>query len=591
MMLQNVHSLVTGTAAIILAVAFANGARAFEPTTIPTAAAGVAAPRCAVGQPCTFAGPTFACDYAGAEKIALAGPVQGAEVGASLVREQGCQTIAAGRAVATEATKSAQVIYLTESSQHLGYMPVGVFASGATGSRAGCDQPGFCAVRPGAQIPLCPTVESLALPTLEARSAAKCLHISDSNAGEVTSVAEKTIRLANMFGGKPPYQSSYYAAGGDFVRLDLQPYPTPAARGWCRPETWCVTAVTALFCTDKAAPARIEAAPLGEPRRLAVQAEPSCRFVVGGGVLKPKELPATVDAPKLVAVEHPTLGVGWANVSAFPVVADSPPLRDTARLSDIAISAGRAPSLSAIELRGQGTSAASGVFRAGPSERREFCTSYWGEDGGDSFKTCLAEPDATAKAGANCEARRVVVDGRRYELVERPRDAAPDIHTDEHRTMLYSDLKSGEWLDGSSVSGEVTVETAMNALCPGVDPQASFGLVYRDPRAQYPRALWGRWFSDPRACTDPRRNQPNYDEYVWTEISERTDRSRGREDTISTIQQVGRASWMIGYTMSIHGQPFRLASFTFSLTNRGLEIRPNAAKRSDEVTPWVRCSG
>ncbi|WP_156462861.1 hypothetical protein [Methylobacterium sp. Leaf93] len=55
--------------------------------------------------------------------------------------------------------------------------------------------------------------------------------------------------------------------------------------------------------------------------------------------------------------------------------------------------------------------------------------------------------------------------------------------------------------------------TAFNVLCPGVDPEASFGLVYRDPQAQYLRELAGRWFDDRRACRDPRRDQPDYAEY------------------------------------------------------------------------------
>lgn len=561
---------------------------AAEPT-IPTATA-VAAPQCTVGQTCTFAMPVFACDYAGAEKIATAGPARGSEIGSSLTREGSCQSVPAGRAVMTEAAKTAQIVYLSENGQHLGYMPVGVFASGGTGSRAACDQPGFCAVRPGPPIYICPQAESLALPTPEAKSAAKCLRISDSNAGEVVSVAEKSVTLANMFGGKPPYQSVYHAPRSDFVRLDLQPYPTPAARGWCRPETWCVTAATALFCTDRAAPARIEATPLGEPRRLAVQAEPSCRFVVGGGVLKPKELPATDDVPKLVAVEHPTLGAGWANVSAFQIVAYTSPLRDTARMADLKISQTRDPAYAAMDIRGQGTPTASGVFRSGPQERREFCAGYWGEDQASSLNSCLSESDATITAKANCESKELSLNGRRYGLFERPSDAAADIHSDAHRQMLYRDLKNGEWLDGSTVSGEVTVATAFNALCPGVDPEASYGLVYRDPRAQYPRALWGRWFSDPRACIDPRRNQHDSDEYVWSEISERTERSRDSTDTLSAVRQAGRDTWLIDATSPSQEEALNFSSMLYTVTRNGLETRAGDAKNGGRTARWVRCS-
>lgn len=567
----------------------ATGAPLAQPATIPTAAADFAAPLCTVGQPCTFAAPVFVCDYAGAEKIAVAGPTTGGEIGAGLMREKSCRTVAAGQPLGTEATKSGRIVYLTEGGQHLGYMPVGVFASTSSGAQAACDQPGFCAVRPGAQVWFCPTVENLALPTPEAKSAAKCLRISDSNAGEVTSVGERTVTLANMFGGKPPYHSAYHAARRDFVRLDLQPYPTPAARGWCRPETWCVTAASALFCTDRAAPARIEAAPPGEPRRLAVQAEPGCRFVVGGGVLKPMGLPVAGDAQKLVAVEHPTLGAGWANATAFPVVAYHPPLRDVAQTSEIMVGMARAPAFAAIDIRAQGTSAATGVFRAGPRERREFCRTYWQADQTEGLNSCLSEPDATLKVAANCEARQVVVSGRRYGLLERPSGAAPDLHIDERRKMLYRDLTSGEWLDGSTVSGEAMIMTALNALCPGVDPEASFGLVYRNSQAAYPRELWGRWFDNRRACADPSRNAEDYEEHGVMVISER-ERSGNREfeftQRINAVRRVGPQSWQIDGSHRIDAQdvPEIFASTTYTLTRDGL-----ASTRAGAVSRWMKC--
>ncbi len=587
---HGLHGLLAGTAITIISVTMlATGAGAVEPTNIPTAAVGVAASRCTVGQTCTFAAPIFACDYAGAEKIAAAGPKKGSEIGAGLVREKSCQTVAAGRPLATEATKSGLIVYLTEGGQHLGYTPAGIFALTGSGGQAACDQPGFCSVRPGAQVWLCPTVEDLALPTSEAKSAAKCLRISDSNAGEVTSVGESTVTLANMFGGKPPYSSVYHAARRDLVRLDLQPYPTPAARGWCRPETWCVTAASALFCTDRAAPARIEAAPPGEPRRLAVQAEPGCRFVVGGGVLKPMGLPVAGDAQKLVAVEHPTLGAGWANATAFPVVAYHPPMRDVAQMSEIVVGMARAPAFAAIDIRAQGTSAATGVFRAGPRERREFCKTYWQADQTEGLNSCLSEPDATLKVAANCEARQVVVSGRRYGMLERPRDAAPDIHIDERRKMLYRDLASGEWLDGSTVSGEAMVMTALNALCPGVDTAASYGMVYRDPQAVYPRELWGRWFDNRRACADPGRNAEDYEEHGVMMISER-ERGGNRDfefpQRINAMRRLGPQAWQIDGSHRIDAQdvPEIFGTATYTLTHDGI-----ALTREGAVSRWVRC--
>lgn len=122
------HGLRGSRVAIALSLIIASSAVLAEPATIPTADAGVAAPRCTAGQPCTFAAPVFACDFASAEKIAAAGPLNGRAVGMDSLGAKTCQSVPAGRPVKTEATKSAQVVYLTEGGQHLGYMPVGVFA-------------------------------------------------------------------------------------------------------------------------------------------------------------------------------------------------------------------------------------------------------------------------------------------------------------------------------------------------------------------------------------------------------------------------------------------------------------------------------
>lgn len=452
-----------------------------------------------------------------------------------------------------------------------------------------CRAPGFCAVRPGPPIWICPQADGLALPTSEAKSAAKCLRISDNNAGEVISARESAVTLANLFGGKPPYQSVYYALAGDLVGVSVQPPPTPATRGWCRPETWCVTAGGTLFCRDSAAYDRVQTMPPGEPRRLAILAEPGCRIVIAGNLLKPRGLPAAGDAQKLVEVDHPVLQTGWASADAFPVVAFNTPLRDTPRLSDITISAGKAPSFAAISIGGQGTNAASGVFRAGSNERMDFCKEYWREERTEAFASCRSAPDATLTVRANCYERRVTVDDRRYELVKRSADATRNIHIDRNRQWLFRNLEDGQWLDGTTASGEVKVESAFNALCPGVSSDASFGLVYRDPRAEFPRELRGRWFDDRRACADPQRHAPEYDEHAVMVISSQ-ERGGTRDfefpQRVDVVRQTGPRSWQIDGSHRIDALdvPEVFGTATYTLTPVGLEL-----KRDGVVSVWTRC--
>lgn len=113
----------------VLFAAVSNGNSASPVQTIPTADPKVSAPSCTIGQLCTFAAPIFACSYADAEKIGAGGPTQATEIGMGLVGAQSCQVVPAGRPLKTEATLSAKVVYLTEAGQHLGYTPVGIFAT------------------------------------------------------------------------------------------------------------------------------------------------------------------------------------------------------------------------------------------------------------------------------------------------------------------------------------------------------------------------------------------------------------------------------------------------------------------------------
>ena len=94
--MHGLHGVLAGLVAT--AVALVGGAALAEPTTIPTTDTGVPAPRCTVGQPCTFAAPIFVCDYASAERMAGAGPLNGRAIGMGLLGDKTCQSVPAGDA-------------------------------------------------------------------------------------------------------------------------------------------------------------------------------------------------------------------------------------------------------------------------------------------------------------------------------------------------------------------------------------------------------------------------------------------------------------------------------------------------------------
>ena len=565
------------------------------PATSPSLTAPNAAPQpsppadplssdCRMAGDCRPAQPTFACNLDDAARLAGLGPNAGQQAGLAAVRAGTCEIVAAGPHLRIEVTKAPNVVYATEQGRHVGYLPVGVFAPADLASTTACRAPGFCAVRPGRPAWICPQPTGLDQPTPETKRAAGCLQISSNVAAEVTPGLGDTVTLLNMVGGAPSVPTLYHIARDDLVGLDLTPIPTPAGRVWCRRGDWCVISVAALFCWEREAYERVMRLPVGETRRAAILAEPDCRLLVPGNLLKPNNVPVGNDPSKLIAVEHPVLKAGWASANAFKIVAYSPPVRYTAQLADLVVSFGRGPAFVAVALRAQGTSEASGTFRAGPAERLAFCQSYHGEERPNELRACLAEPDATVAIKADCDAKHVTLNGRRYALKARPRDAAPEIHADASRQWLFRDLESGVWLDGSTASGEVAVSTAFDALCPGANPEATGGIAYRDPQARYPQELHGRFFSDDRACGDPRREDPDYDEYVYTAITAEAQRGRGSEDRVNAVRQIGRGKWAIDEGGKSQEETDTFSTATYTLTREGFAVSVDG-----RTSRWVRC--
>ncbi|MCC0809021.1 hypothetical protein FPV16_22935 [Methylobacterium sp. W2] len=587
--MHGIHAITPRARIALLSVALAG---AFLPARIAGAVESVAPvtmpPICEVDRECRLPEATFACSLDVALAIAQAGSDRGRQTGLAAVQAGTCEIVPAHRWFTVEATKSAQVMYATDKGRHVGYIPMGVFAP--AGSTTTCRGPGYCAVRPGPPAWACPSATDLTLGSPEAKSAAKCVQVGEGNTGEVGSAVASTGPIAVSFGSGGPFQSSYYLAPGDLVGIAITPRPTPAERGWCKPGDWCVTSAPTLFCADRAAYEHILTTPVGEPRRTAITNEPGCRIVIRGNPMKPGGIPAAGDPAKLVAVEHPVFKNGWATAEAFKVVSFKLPLRFTERLSDIKIEPDHSPALAATALTGQGSGAATGVFRAGPKERLSYCKKVKGDENRDDVAACVASmPDETQTARANCYRKTVTLHGRSYRLAEKPSGSPADIHIDADRQWLLQDIASGEWLDGSTRSNEATVATAYNALCPGTMPEASWSVVYRDPQARYPRELLGRWFDDRRACRDPQRNQPDYDEYGVLTISPQ-ERSGTRNfefpQRINAIRRVGQASWEVDGSHAIDDveQPEIFGTTTYTLTRGGL-----ALKRDGTTSSWVQC--
>lgn len=319
---------------------------------------------------------------------------------------------------------------------------------------------------------------------------------------------------------------------------------------------------------------------------LAAVREGSCEIVAAGRPLR-------IEATKIPAVVYATergRHVGYLPVGVFaPAIAPPTLIRYTSKLSDLTVSADKSPSFAAVAVRAQGTSEASGTFRVGPKERLAFCEERWGEENTNAFSTCFREPDTTLNVKADCSAKRISLDGRRYELRERPSNVPADHHVDQTRQWLFRDLTTGEWLDGTTVSNEATVSTAFSALCPGTNPAATSGVVYRNSTAQFPHELRGRWFADRRACTDAGHHQQDYEGHAWMEFGPQT-RIGAYEyefpQRMNAVRSLGRGVWEIDGSHQIDDAMVLeiFETSTYRMTRDGFELR-----QQGHVSKWMCC--
>lgn len=110
------------------------------------------------------------------------------------------------------------------------------------------------------------------------------------------------------------------------------------------------------------------------------------------------------------------------------------------------------------------------------------------------------------------------------------------------------------------------------------------GIAYRDPNARYPRELQGRWFSDRRACADPRRDEPAYDAYARMVIMAETQGDRGDEEHVNAVRPLGRNAWAIDASGDAELGVETFTSATYALTRDGFALTANGHR-----TEWLRC--
>lgn len=95
---------------------------------------------CLIGSTCVFLDAPFSCDFENALRIAEAGGSAGQQLGDDLVRAGRCSTVPIGQPLISETTRSSKVIYVTSQGQHVGYVPVGLFATASSSPQSRDDK-------------------------------------------------------------------------------------------------------------------------------------------------------------------------------------------------------------------------------------------------------------------------------------------------------------------------------------------------------------------------------------------------------------------------------------------------------------------
>ena len=268
------------------------------------------------------------------------------------------------------------------------------------------------------------------------------------------------------------------------------------------------------------------------------------------------------------------VGVFASVESAEPVEPERQvPVRITTRGQDLMLFR-RGPAPVAVRISGQGTAQAVGLFRSGLAERQDYCSNSVGDSRAEKNR-CLAmyKDDDDFPVRADCENRLVTVLSETYRLHHRPATFPADGNIDPDRKWLWRDVANDEWLDGTTASGEPTVDTAFDALCPGRRPDANHGLVLRDPKALYPPGLQGVWTTSGEVCERARRARSGQPVEGALTIQNRAVQGYEYREELNQLRRLDGQGWTADVSWSGEGDGgqtsvgYRLLGETLLVTN------------------------
>jgi hypothetical protein len=149
--------------------------------------------------------------------------------------------------------------------------------------------------------------------------------------------------------------------------------------------------------------------------------------------------------------------------------------------------------------------------------------------------------------------------------------------------LIWRDVATDQWVDGSTSSGEVSIDSAFDTLCPGARPDAAEGIVFRDPRAEFPRELRGAWLFDQNACNEFRRDPRAYEGEGLLLIGETEVKGYEYSERVNLVRRTSPTTWAIDVSWGAEGDS-GVTTVNYSLQPNGLFITSD-----DRTHQWIRC--
>ena len=441
---------------------------------------------------------------------------------------------------------------------------------------AACRDGQYCAVRPYLTAWACPNPADIERQETQ-KTNAGCLKFASGEA-QITNVTSQTgnalLELSVGEGGR----TRVYARRIDFRAAELEPPPRNRYRDWCKVGEWCDTLMPALFCKDPTSLERILATAPGRYRQEVVAAEKGCLTLNPTNPLKPRT--GAEQGTHIVQVSHPGLGLGFSVSDAFGAVRDRPPTIETSSVSDLVLQWSKMAPYRAITVQGQGTSQAGVIFAYSERDAIAFCQELSDGDA-KQFSACQKGHSSASTsriiARADCPSKVLLFGDKIFKLTNRPAEDAGKASAN-FKNLIWRNVASDEFVSTTTSDGEATIDSVFDALCPLANPDAAKGIVYRDPKATFPRELRGLWVMNKQVCEIYRRNPADTDGQGLMTIGDREVASYEAKERLNQIRRNGK-NWEADISWEAEDEAGQN-----TVTSAGLEVRSmNGTSR------WMRC--